>query len=370
MSDRTASGTALHIKGLSKSFAGDPAVADVSLDVEGGEFLTLLGPSGSGKTTTLNMIAGFIRPDAGEIVMDGRDISKLPPHKRNIGMVFQHYALFPHMTAFENVAFPLRERKVPRGEARERVERVLELVHLSDFGRRYPAQLSGGQQQRVALARAMVFKPALLLMDEPLGALDRKLREWLQLEIKRIHREVGITFVYVTHDQEEALVLSDRIAVFNRGNIEQVGGPDELYERPRTRFVAEFIGESNLFEGKVFDERGHRWIACGDDRIPIPRSFASTETGEQALMIRPERLTVGRMNGRPAQEATFRGTVRQIVYLGATRRIDVVLASGRSLIVREVAKGSCALAEGDQVSVNWSLDDSVVLTDPRADGGP
>jgi len=357
---------ALHLRGVSKRLGNDVAVADVSLDVKAGEFLTLLGPSGSGKTTSLNLIAGFLRPDAGEIVLDGRDITSLPPHKRNIGMVFQHYVLFPHLSAFDNVAFPLRERKVARREIRERVERVLELVRLSGFAGRFPAQLSGGQQQRVALARAMVFNPGLLLMDEPLGALDRKLREWLQFEIKRIHREVGITFVYVTHDQEEALVLSDRIAIFNEGRIEQIGSPDELYERPRTIFVAEFVGESNLFIGPVVvDKHGDRWIACGEDRIPMPQGAAADIAVEQAIMIRPERLTVQLSGHRDPRTATVGGRIRQIVYLGPTRRIEVEMTNGRTLIAREVAAQRCRLSEGDDVCVTWDAQESVVLGDHR-----
>jgi spermidine/putrescine ABC transporter ATP-binding subunit len=361
MRNPVGSGTALHLAGVSKRLGHDLAVAGVSLDVKAGEFLTLLGPSGSGKTTTLNLIAGFLRPDAGEIVMDGRDIANLPPHQRNIGMVFQHYALFPHLSAFDNVAFALRERKVARREISERVERVLELVRLSNLAGRFPAQLSGGQQQRVALARAMVFNPGLLLMDEPLGALDRKLREWLQLEIKRIHREVGITFVYVTHDQEEALVLSDRIAVFNHGRIEQVGSPEELYERPRTIFVAEFVGESNLFIGPVaVDGNADSWVLCGEQRLPIP-SGVTVDTGvEQAIMIRPERLTVELGGDSDRRAATMFGRVRQIVYLGPTRRIEVELAGGRTLIVREGTARS-RLSEGDNVRVTWTVEDSVVL---------
>jgi len=270
-------------------------------------------------------------------------------------------AYFPHMSAFDNVAFPLRERKVPRERVRQQVEQVLELVRLSDFAGRYPAQLSGGQQQRVALARAMVFQPGLLLTDEPLGALDRKLREWLQLEIKRIHREVGITFIYVTHDQEEALVLSDRIAIFNHGRIEQIGTPDELYERPRTVFVAEFVGESNVFAGPLEGDGGERWIACGEDRVPLPPAAEADAIAQPAIMIRPERLAVGPPDPGADGEAQLHGRIRQVVYLGSSRRIEIQLTDGRTLIAREVSAHDSRLNEGDGVRVTWRLADSVLL---------
>ena len=244
-------GAALSIINATKNYGGAVAVDDVSLDVAAGEFLTMLGSSGSGKTTTLNAIAGFVKLTSGSILLDGQEIERLPSYKRNIGVVFQHYALFPHMTVRKNIAFPLEQRKLPKGEAERLIDEALAMVRLEGYADRFPRQLSGGQQQRVALARALVFKPRLLLMDEPLGALDKKLREWLQLEIKRIHRELGVTFIYVTHDQEEALVLSDRIAVMSNGRIEQVGTAVDLYERPATQFVAEFIGESNVFRGTV-----------------------------------------------------------------------------------------------------------------------
>jgi putative spermidine/putrescine transport system ATP-binding protein len=225
----------LQIRNLRKTYSNVVAVDDVSLTVHQGEFLTLLGPSGSGKTTTLMMIAGFVEPTGGSIVLGGRSLTRLPPHKRDIGMVFQHYALFPHLTVAANIAFPLEMRGMRKAEVERRVQAALDLVQLPDFGARYPRELSGGQQQRIALARAIVFEPSLLLMDEPLGALDKKLREHMQLEIKKIHHDLGVTVIYVTHDQEEALVMSDRIAVFNHGSIEQLGSPSDLYDRPRHR---------------------------------------------------------------------------------------------------------------------------------------
>src|SRR5262245_37019038 len=266
MKAQESGGGRIELVGLCKRFAprGPLVVAHVGIDVAPGEFVTLLGPSGSGKTTTLNMIAGFTEVTSGDIRLAGRDISLLPPHRRNFGMVFQNYALFPHMTVAQNVAFPLRERKVPKAEIERRVGEVLELVDLGGLGGRRPDALSGGQQQRVALARAVVFSPSVLLLDEPLSALDRKLRQTLQQEIKRLHQELGLTFVFVTHDQDEAMALSDRIAVFNSGRIERVGSPADLYRDPGTRFVARFLGESNLFDGRlrtdgVYEWGGHKW---------------------------------------------------------------------------------------------------------------
>ncbi len=242
---------------VQKSYDGETLVVrDLSLSIRRGEFLTLLGPSGSGKTTTLLMLAGFEVPTHGRIDLDGQPINNVPPHRRNIGMVFQNYALFPHMTVEENLAFPLEVRKMPRSEIQKRVRLALDMVQLSGFGKRRSAQLSGGQQQRVALARALVFEPKLVLMDEPLGALDRQLREQMQLEVKHIHEDLGLTVVYVTHDQSEALTMSDRIAVFNDGEIQQLAAPGDLYERPQNSFVAQFIGENNKLRGKVVAMNG------------------------------------------------------------------------------------------------------------------
>src|SRR5580658_6506385 len=240
-------GAAVFLSGLEKRYGSVGAVCGVSLDIRSGEFLTLLGPSGSGKTTTLMMIAGFETPTGGDIAIDGTSVVAMPPYRRNIGMVFQNYALFPHLTVADNIGFPLKQRGVGKAERAKLVGEALELVHLPGYGERYPRQLSGGQQQRVAFARAIVFKPRLLLMDEPLGALDKQLRENLQLEMRRLHADLGITFIYVTHDQEEALIMSDRIAVMNEGRIVQLGKPEQLYDRPCDQFVASFIGESNFF---------------------------------------------------------------------------------------------------------------------------
>ena len=284
------------------------------------------------------------------------------PTTRNIGVVFQHYALFPHMTVEDNVAFPLKRRSVAKADRADRIAAVLDLVRMGDFAERYPSQLSGGQQQRVALARALVFNPRLLLMDEPLGALDKKLREWLQLEFKRIHQELGITFVYVTHDQEEALVLSDRIAVFNHGKIEQVGTAGELYERPETLFVAEFIGESNCFSGRYRRDGDQGIIAC--DRIELRGpAAADAEAAEAVLVVRPERVSIRREGIEPSPGANvLHGTVKQVIYLGSARKTEVVLADGRELVVRESAGVGEGPEVGRPVEAFWDPDDSVLLT--------
>ena len=282
--------TYLRLREVVKSYDGKTnAVDDVSIDIERGEFVTFLGPSGSGKTTTLLMIAGFETPTGGMIELDGHDLTLSKPYERNIGMVFQNYALFPHMTAAKNVLFPLKMRRFPKRDMQARAERMLELVGLSRFAERYPRELSGGQQQRVALARGLVFNPDVLLLDEPLGALDKNLREQMQVEIKRIHREIGITMIYVTHDQTEAMTMSDRVAVFCNGKVEQIGSPLEVYNRPVNRFVGEFIGDSNFFAGRV-DPSRPGWIelsGIGPMRI---ETQAIAAAGEVELMIRPERL--------------------------------------------------------------------------------
>ena len=364
MSTEHAAGAALELRDVVKRYGAQAAVDRVSLDIRAGEFITFLGPSGSGKTTTLNMVAGFTDVTDGDILMDGDAISALPPHKRNIGMVFQHYALFPHMTAAENVGFPLKQRKVRDPELRERVDRALAMVRLEEFGARYPRQLSGGQQQRVALARAIVFEPRVLLMDEPLGALDKKLREWLQLEIKRIHSELGITFIYVTHDQEEALVLSDRIAIFRDGRIDQLGTAEDLYERPRTLFVAEFVGDSNVLPGRVAGAGehvevvgdGYRLRAVGDGRLP--------EGAPAAVIVRPERLHVADEDHQADAGAnTLDATVRQVMYLGSSRRLELEFAGGRHGQLREPSNTPYPRHEGDAIRVTWAPEDGVVVPD-------
>jgi putative spermidine/putrescine transport system ATP-binding protein len=363
MDNASHSGASLRIRKLSKVYGGFTAVDSVDLVAKQGEFLSLLGPSGSGKTTTLNMIAGFISPSSGEILVDDQEISVLPPYRRDIGMVFQHYALFPHLTAAQNIAFPLERRCLPRRVVAERVAETLDMVKLGSFGHRYPRELSGGQQQRVAFGRAVVFRPKLLLMDEPLGALDKKLREDLQGEIRRIHRELGITFVYVTHDQEEALALSNRIAIFNHGRIEQVGTSEDLYEKPASEFVASFIGEANSFSGKVVRDGVNFAL---DTPAGILRVNTDLPSGGLAtVVIRPERFKIRRA-GEQGGSNSVNATIRETVYLGSSRRFEIVFDDGRTGIVREGAGAGPAIAAGERVDVTWHVEDGYVVASAAA----
>jgi putative spermidine/putrescine transport system ATP-binding protein len=338
-----------------KRYRDSTALDGIDLTVRRGEFLTLLGPSGSGKTTTLNLIAGFTDATAGELSMDGTSLARVPPHRRNIGVVFQHYALFPHLTAGDNIAFPLKRRGVAKADVRKRVSAALELVELAHVEKRYPRELSGGQQQRVAFARAVVFEPALLLMDEPLGALDRKLRDSLQRQIKHLHRELGITFIYVTHDQDEAMVLSERIAVFNNGRIEQIGGARDLYERPATKFVATFLGESNIFEGRVADASGSRVLLCDDGTSIVFEPTAASGGDRIALMLRPEKI---RLAGSDA-DGYLRGVVAALDYLGASERLEVAVGASRTVIVKRPSFALPSTREGDHVTLSWRGEDVV-----------
>lgn len=314
--------------------AGPIAIENLDLTIRSGEFITLLGPSGSGKTTALNLLAGFQEPTSGQILIDGEDVSRLPPHKRNIGLVFQHYALFPHMTVRENIAYPLKKRRVAKAEMARRVDDVLRMVSLEAFADRLPRQLSGGQQQRVAVARAIVFEPRLLLMDEPLGALDRKLRESVQLELKRIHRELGATVVFVTHDQEEALVMSDRIAVFNAGRIQQVGTAEELYDAPETQFVAQFLGESNCWVGEVAPITDDECtVAVAGGHIAGRRTARTPSSGSAAAVVRPERCRVVERMAVSEGWNSVPGRLREVVYLGSQRKVIVDLVAGGSAVV-------------------------------------
>ncbi|WP_292307192.1 spermidine/putrescine ABC transporter ATP-binding protein, partial [Mesorhizobium sp.] len=297
-------GAAIDLEFVTKAYGAFKALDGVSLRIEPGEFMTLLGPSGSGKTTTLNVIAGFTDVSSGKLLVGGQSVVGVPAHKRNIGVVFQHYALFPHMTVGRNVAYPLTLRGVGQDDRKRRVAKALDMVKMGDFAHRYPSELSGGQQQRVALARAIVFDPPLL-MDEPLGALDKKLREWLQLEIKRIHRELGTTFVYVTHDQEEALVLSDRIAVFNRGRIEQVGTGRQLYDEPATLFVGRFIGDSTVLRGEARSDGTGTALTIAGETVAAPRRLAGEVS--PVMLLRPEKLAIR----RPGQAVAARRPSRR-----------------------------------------------------------
>ena len=342
----------LEMRGVRKSYAGQAAVAGVDLTLRRHEFLTFLGPSGSGKTTTLMLVAGLQRPDAGSILLNGAPVDRLPPHRRDIGMVFQHYALFPHMTVRRNVAFPLEMRRMGRAETERRVQEALGTVGLSGLGDRLPLQLSGGQQQRVALARATVYRPALLLMDEPLGALDKQLRGQLQMEIKRMHRELRMSVLYVTHDQDEALTMSDRIAVFNAGRIEQVGTPLDLYERPATRFVAGFIGETNFFPGTVVGaEPGGEPCRVNVSGALLGATLpeAAAPGASVAVAVRPERI---RLHAGLEESTGLPGTVLDSIYLGNARRLVVGLADGRDCQVLRPADAA-PLAPGQPVTLSW-----------------
>ena len=348
----------LRFENVSKHYGDVRAVDDVSIDVAREEFLTLLGASGSGKTTLLMTVAGFTMPDRGRIVLDGEDITWLPPSLRNIGVVFQSYALFPHMTVSENVAYPLRVRKVPRRESEERTERALDLVRLGGFADRMPSQLSGGQQQRVALARAVVFEPRLLLMDEPLGALDKKLREYMQLEIKELQRQLRITVIYVTHDQSEALTMSDRIAIMNDGRFEQVGSPEGLYRAPANRFVADFIGETCFFTAVVAGTEGGLTVArVGGGTIRYRAEEPAATGGEVELMVRPEAVRIA--GPEPSAGNRLDGVVTEAIYLGELTRYHVRLGDEQTLVMKQQnMDGVPQIRPGDRVTVSWSVRDT------------
>jgi putative spermidine/putrescine transport system ATP-binding protein len=331
----------IRVQGLTKRYGDVVAVDAIDLDIPAGEFFTMLGPSGSGKTTTLRMIAGFEIPDEGTIELAGEDVSRLPPYDRPVNTVFQDYALFPHMTVRQNVEYGLMVKKVKKGERRERAQQALEMVRLAGYGERKPAQLSGGQRQRVALARAIVNRPKVLLLDEPLGALDLKLRQEMQIELKSIQREVGITFVYVTHDQEEALTMSDRVAVFNLGRIEQVGPPAEVYEHPESEFIAGFVGVSNVIE-----RDGRRYT------------------------VRPEKITL-HMNGREPVPGSHveQGVVRDVQYVGPVTRYHVTLDRGGELqvLAQNLEEGSSEVleAKGRRVALEWRPEQESVIDEPE-----
>ena len=351
----------ISLKSVTKRYGQKAVVDDIDLVIEPGEFMTFLGPSGSCKTTTLNMIAGFTSVSEGMLHIYGNPVAKLPPHKRDIGMVFQNYALFPHKTVAENIAYPLQRRKIGKEQQKRMISDALGMVRMTEYGDRYPSELSGGQQQRVALARALVYEPRVLLMDEPLGALDKKLREWLQAEIKRIHREVGSTFVYVTHDQEEALSMSDRIAVFNNGKIEQVGSAEELYERPQTLFVGRFLGESTVLLGKGaqagegvthIDVAGHRVSAEGH-----------RDASDLAILVRPENLRLEADGTAPGEgENMVPVTIAEVTYLGASRRYTVELPDGTEGSVR-VSHARRSFERGDRAAMLWAVGSGVLLVD-------
>ena len=348
---------------IEKSFDGETLVIkNLNLDIARGEFLTMLGPSGSGKTTTLMMLAGFETPTHGEIYLDEQPIGNIPPHKRNIGMVFQNYALFPHMTVSENLAYPLEVRKRPKPEIKDRVTKVLEMVELQGFGNRFPAQLSGGQQQRVALARALVFEPHLVLMDEPLGALDKNLREQMQYEIKHIHDNLNVTVVYVTHDQSEAMTMSNRVAVFEDGVIQQLSTPDVLYEEPQNAFVAQFIGENNKISGEVIELAQDRCIVKVDSGEMVKALKVNVnQTGARTtLSLRPERVSLSPAAGN--LENIFEGTVRELIYLGDHLRTRINVCGNDEFIVKVPnSAGRIKINKGEKINVGWTAEDCRAL---------
>jgi spermidine/putrescine transport system ATP-binding protein len=358
----------VELQNVTKKFGDFVAVENVSLQIETGEFFSLLGPSGCGKTTCLRMIAGFELLTEGEISIRGQPMGDIPPYKRPVNTVFQNYALFPHMTIFENVAFGLEMKKVPRSEIKTRVNDTLEMVRLPELANRKPRQLSGGQQQRVALARALVNRPQVLLLDEPLSALDLKLRKAMQLELKELQQQVGITFIFVTHDQEEAITMSDRIAVMNDGLILQVGDPVEIYERPNSRFVADFIGETNFIEGEVVESASDKTVVDLGSGVKIAaRRVDDLSPGQTVTVaLRPEKMS---LHATPAADngASVPATVQEAVYIGTDTRYTLCLTERHRVVVRIQNVGSNLeetrpFRRGDQVHLSWAIDSALVLT--------
>jgi putative spermidine/putrescine transport system ATP-binding protein len=344
----------LRAQELSKRYGEVTALTPIDLAVASGELLTVLGPSGSGKTTLLHLISGLVEPSGGQIFIDGVDHTHTPVHRRDIGMVFQSYALFPHLTVAENVGFPLRMRRQPGAVIRRTVNAALEMVQLGHLAERMPRALSGGQQQRVALARCFVYQPSIILMDEPLGALDKKLREQMQIEIKRLHRDTGATIIYVTHDQDEALALSDRICLMNHARIEQIGTPLDIYESPRTEFAADFIGISNFFRGRL---TGVDTLRTEDGDFALPSGMpADTRQGQDAaLVVRPEQMRLGQ-----TVDCQLRGRVVEAVYAGAETRLIVRLASGTQLTVR-LSAAALGIGIGAEIELGWNRENSTLV---------
>lgn len=358
--------TIVDIKGVNKIYGTNHVVKDLNLLVEEGEFLTLLGSSGCGKTTTLRMIAGFEEPTTGSITVEGEPIEDKEPYERNVNTVFQSYALFPHMTIYDNVAYGLKMKKVPKKEIKERVLKMLEMVQLSGFEKRYPSQLSGGQKQRVAIARALINRPKVLLLDEPLGALDLKLRKQMQLELKRLQKKLNITFIYVTHDQEEALTMSDRIAIMHDGVMDQIGSPTEIYERPATKFVATFIGETNVFDGTIRSIEGGKAV-IGIENGEVTSS-GSVEEGDGkntgfavnefvTVSVRPEKM---HFSPKPVEGFTVPAVVRDYIYVGSVLKCIAVLPNGNEIKMEKLA-GEDLPPIGEKVFICWEPEDAVLI---------
>ena len=362
----TTDNNGLRLERLSKNFGEFIAVEDVNLHIRRGEFLTILGPSGSGKTTLLMIIAGFLEATTGDIQFDGLSIMSLRPEKRNFGMVFQGYALFPHMTVRQNIAYPLEVRKGARDEIVKRVDEMLELVQLETFGDRLPRQLSGGQQQRVALARALIFDPLVLLLDEPLGALDKKLRSNVQTQLKHLHRKVGKTFVYVTHDQEEALSMSDRVVIMNHGRVVQVGSPQELYERPSTVFASKFIGKSNILRGVVNQVDGNEVLYAIADKYfqQLVSNEKFSKNDEIILALRPEKIKIARCKVESNEVNILVGRIIDITYFGSTISVNVETdAVGEFIVEVQAWRNQETLEEGQEISLTWSPDAAFIVKD-------
>jgi putative spermidine/putrescine transport system ATP-binding protein len=356
----TAAATKLSVRAATKAYGAITALAGATLELREGEFLTLLGPSGSGKTTLLMMVAGLVQPTSGEVWIDGKLATYAPPNKRDIGIVFQNYALFPHLSVYENIAFPLRMRRMATEQIAVEVKRVLDIVQLPHVASRLPRELSGGQQQRIALARCMVYRPSIILMDEPLGALDRQLRDHMQLEIKDLHSRLGITVLYVTHDQEEAMAMSDRICLMNNGRIEQIGTPQELYFRPRNVFVAEFLGESNILDASVVEGEKTLLSGLGGLAIRAPSDTAARPGHQVKIIVRPERL---RLLG-PGEQAdnVAEGRLKEVVFVGGVTRYFVTLASGAVLSAKQLTQvAGEAPRLGDAVRLGWDIEHTLIL---------
>ena len=363
-----ARGSNLDLVGIRKEFPGFTAIDDLDLHIPAGEFFALLGPSGCGKTTTLRLVAGLEEPTSGQILIGGKDVSHTKPHERPVNTVFQSYALFPHMSVLENVAFGLKQRKI--ADPLKRASEALDLVQLGHLAGRRPQQLSGGQQQRVALARALVNRPSLLLLDEPLGALDLKLRRQMQIELKAIQMEVGLTFLHVTHDQEEAMDMADTVAVMNKGHIEQMGAPEKLYDRPKTVFVSKFLGQSNLFIGKIVETSANSLsIDVAGYKISVPKDRAEKHTGKIAIGVRPEKADLFQV--KPADSSSQNligpGEVKDIRFTGVSNQFLVDVPNIGLVTVFEQNEGNSTVELGDQVWISWKVEHSFGLADLPAD---
>lgn len=350
----------VQIRGLEKTFEETAAVDCIDLDIREGEFITFLGSSGCGKTTTLRMIAGFEEPTSGSILIEGKDVKNLPPHERNVNTVFQSYALFPHMNIEQNIGFGLKMKKLSKDEIKRKVTEALKLVQLSGFEKRKPNQLSGGQKQRIAIARALVNEPKVLLLDEPLGALDMKLRKQMQVELKHLQKQLGITFVYVTHDQEEALTMSDRIAIMNHGKIEQIGTAVEIYENPKTEFVADFIGETNLFTGTVKSKADDGVYMVETGNFIIPVKAEELEIGEGvSFTLRPERILVDQPDS--PMHVSIDSKFKEYIYIGSIIKSIVELKNGKEVVVTNHAGVKMDYEPGETVKLSWPLSQALVL---------